>query len=176
MRPLRFRRSPTRRGFTLIETFVAMGMVAVLGGAFLTVVIMTMRDEAQERLNSTLRQGGHAVIRSMIRDAQVASNVKVAGGVSETTGTQKLVMRTTHGQGESGKIVYYRSGAHLIRESTPDESSSPTMQVLAESVVDWRIEPASDRLLRVRLKLAIDRYTRIFAREYEFIVRDGTGG
>lgn len=154
------------RGFTLIEMLIVVAMLAILSGAFFTVVIFTIRSEIDVRLRSTLRQEGLSVARAVMRDAHVARGfVEAAGDAPADAKALVLDMGDTEKQKER-RVAYRRSGGRLERLVWHDDVST-TVQALATHVRNWSVERSGD-LARIQIEVAISRYEREFVRTYVF--------
>jgi type II secretory pathway component PulJ len=70
------------------------------------------------------------------------------------------------------RIAYRRSGERLERLVWADAAATPTVQALATHVRRWKVD-RTDNLAHVEIELAIDRYTKHFARTYAFTTRVG---
>jgi prepilin-type N-terminal cleavage/methylation domain-containing protein len=160
-----------RRAFTLIELLIVVAMLAILSGAFFTVVVFTIRAEVEEQLHSTLRQEGLSVVRAILRDAHTArAEIEAAGTLRRDD--QTLILDMGNPGGGSGRRIAYRLyGPRLERLVWNDIAASPTVQLLAGQVQRWRIDRSDDGLVRFDLELAIYKYVNVFTEHYTFATR-----
>jgi len=158
------------QAFTLIELLIVVAMLSILSGAFFTIVMFTVRAEAEDGLRSMLQQEGLGAIRAILRDTHIARSAGDSIG-DVRSDSQTLILRLEGAGKRSGWAIAYRlKGPRLERLVWTDTATTPTVQTLSDHVHLWRVERSGD-LLQVKLDLAINRYTRDFTKSYRFATR-----
>ena len=162
--------------FTLIEVLIVIAMLAILTGSFFTVVIFSIRAEREEDIRSTLRQEGLGLARAIVRDAHLARGAGPFVALLPATirsDSQTLILETLAApKGGKRAIAYRVEGRQLKRMVWNDTASTPTVQTMSDHVRTWRIE-RSERLVRVAVELALNRYEKDFTMNYTFTTSVG---
>lgn len=167
---------PRCHAFTLIEILIVIAMLAVLTGSFFTVVMFSIRAEREEDIRSTLRQEGLGLARAIVRDAHLARGAGRFAALLPATirsDSQTLILETVAApKGGKRAIAYRVEGRQLKRMVWNDTASTPTVQTMSDHVRTWRIE-RSERLVRVAVELALNRYEKDFTMKYAFTTSVG---
>ena len=172
----RMRERARCHAYTLIEVLIVIAMLAVLTGAFFTVVMFSIRAEREEDIRSTLRQEGLGLARAIVRDAHLTRSAGRPAGVQPATirsDSQTLILETGAAREGGLRAIAYRvEGRQLKRMVWNDTASTPTVQTMSDHVRTWRIE-RSGRLVRVAVELALNRYEKDFTMNYAFTTSVG---
>lgn len=122
-----------KRGLTLIEILIAMGIAVVAGVLLLVIIVnsssMSTRQSAKVQTGLNINDA-LAQVRSSIKDASSIANQYTGGGVTYTTGNDQLVLKVSSID-SSGKIidntfdyfVFFKDQSYLRFKSFPDTLS-----------------------------------------------------
>lgn len=132
----------TSKGFTLIETIIYMGLLAVILLVITNLMITTGYFSQEETARLEIQKNGRFAIERIIRDLQTADTVTTP---ADSTPTDNLVI---------GDISYQLSGNRLQRTDTDSTENVTGNQVQIDTIQFSRIEnPGGDPSIKINLTL-----------------------
>lgn len=135
-----------RRGFTLVETLIALGLIAVLAAVVTSMLAAVLKSERRNRVIADVAFQGTALIQAIAQDIRNASAVtSPAAGVTSTSLT--LAMASIAAQNPTvystttAAILISRAGAAAIQLSSPTVTiTSLTFQNVTAAKTDGAVQ------------------------------------
>lgn len=126
-----------KQGFTLIETMIYMGLLAMILLVITNLMITTSVFSQEETARIEIQQTGRYQLEKIVRDLE---NTTAISTPSDASPTNNLVVTTSGGQ-----ISYQLSGNNLTRQTISSTENTNSNQVKIDSVNFRRIGNAGGK-------------------------------
>lgn len=138
----------TRRGFTLIELVIYMGLMSIVVGLFAAILVTIVRIQTQQTSSRQVASELNFVMNTLSRDIQNALVIE--------THSDWIAMITPSSSPDA--VVYGLSGGAIWEQENQEVDFSPltTNKVIVDSLAFTELSNGNTKMIRISLTLSFN--------------------